>query len=95
MAHSERIEFRVRPDAKRMIAEAARVLGMDTSDFARDVLLERAGEVLAEHEVKTVVPAAYFDDLVASLEQPTGPNDALRDALASARRTIRADHLQA
>jgi uncharacterized protein (DUF1778 family) len=85
---SERFEFRLSADAKRNIAAAATALGMDASDFAREVLTERADEVLAERELKTVVPASYFDDLLAALDAPAQPNEAMRRALDRARQII-------
>jgi uncharacterized protein (DUF1778 family) len=90
---TERFEFRLQPEAKQAIAAAASALGMDSSDFAREVLMERASEVLAEHAVKTVVPASFFDELVAALDEPVQANDALRRAAAAARANIDADHL--
>jgi uncharacterized protein (DUF1778 family) len=88
-----RFEFRVDPAGKQAIADAASVLGMDASDFARDVLLDRAEEVLADRAHKTVVPASYFEDLLAALDGPTQPNEAMRKAIARARNIVKADHL--
>ena len=89
-----RFEFRVDPEGKQAIAEAAAALGMDASDFARDVLLDRAEEVLAARAHKTVVPASYFEDLLAALDHPVQPNAAMRKAMARARDIVQADHLQ-
>jgi len=91
---SERFEFRVLAGQKRAIAAAAAMLGMDASDFAREVLVERAEEVLAEHEIKTVVPSSYFAELLAALDEPVTPNAALKKALDRARRDVDADHLR-
>lgn len=88
---SERFEFRVAAEQKQVIAAAAVLLGMDASDFAREVLTERAEEVLAEHEDKTVVPASYFEDLVAALDAPVEANLALRKAQDLARQVVRTD----
>jgi uncharacterized protein (DUF1778 family) len=62
------------------------------SFFAREVLIERAEEVLAEHEVKTIVPASYFEDLVAGLDAPAEADSALRKAQDLARQVVRTDH---
>lgn len=88
---SERFEFRVAAEQKQVIAAAAALLGMDASDFAREVLTERAEDVLAEHEVKTVVPASYFEDLVAALDTPAEANPALRKAQDLARQVAKTD----
>jgi uncharacterized protein (DUF1778 family) len=91
---TERFEFRVPAGQKRAIAAAAALLGMDASDFAREVLAERTEEVLTEHEVKTVVPSSYFSELVAALDEPVRPNAALRKALDRACHDVDADHLR-
>lgn len=90
---SDRFEFRLHHEAKATITAAAAALGMDASDFAREVLLERANEVLAERALTTVVPPTFFDDLLAALDEPAVANDALRKAAAAARQHIEADHL--
>lgn len=90
---TDRFEFRIKAEAKATISAAAAALGVDTSDFAREVLLERATQVLAERAAKTVVPASFFDDLVAAMDAPVTPNPALRRAMAAARANIAADHL--
>lgn len=90
---SDRFEFRLQHRAKATIAAAASALGMDASDFAREVLLERANEVLAERALKTTVPATFFDELLTALDEPTRANEALRKASAAARQNIKADHL--
>lgn len=90
---TERFEFRLATQAKTTITAAASALGMDASDFARDVLLERANEVLAERAVKTVVPATFFDELLLALDEPARANDALRRATTAARQNIKAEHL--
>jgi uncharacterized protein (DUF1778 family) len=66
---------------------------MDASDVAREVLVERTEEVLADHELKTVVPAPYFSELVAAWDEPPAPDAALTTALDRARRDVDADHL--
>jgi uncharacterized protein (DUF1778 family) len=88
-----RFEFRLDPEGKQAISDAAAALGMDTSDFAREVLLNRADEVLAEHARHTVVPVAYFASLLAALDEPAAPNPAMQRALARAREVIDSDHL--
>ncbi|MDQ1308181.1 MAG: hypothetical protein QG671_4015 [Actinomycetota bacterium] len=89
---SERFEFRVVAEQKQAIVAAAGLLGMPASDFAREVLTERAEEVLAEHEVKTIVSASYFEDLVAALDTPAEANSALRKAQELARQVVKTDH---
>jgi uncharacterized protein (DUF1778 family) len=80
IATSARFEFRLRPEAKRRIEQAADIVHESTSDFARTAAEERAERVLQEHSMTTVVPAEFFDELLAALDQPAVPNDALRAA---------------
>ena len=90
---SERFELRIPAESKQMISAAARVLGVDASRFARDTLVERAQEVLASRETTTLVPASYFDDLLAALDADVEPTEALTRSLARARTHIESDHL--
>lgn len=94
-AHTDRVELQLSTEAEATISAAAAALGVDASDFAREVLLERATQVLAERATKTVVPASFFDDLVAAMDEPMQANPALREAKTAARATIAADHLHA
>ncbi|WP_433610742.1 DUF1778 domain-containing protein [Dactylosporangium sp. CA-139114] len=80
IAASARFEFRLRPEAKRRIEQAADLVHESTSDFARTAAEERAERVLQEHMMATVVPAEFFDDLLTALDEPTKPNQALRAA---------------
>lgn len=54
---------------------------------------ERAAQVVAERAAKTVVPASFFDDLVAAMDAPVRPGPALRKAVTAARANITAGHL--
>ncbi|WP_250281466.1 MULTISPECIES: type II toxin-antitoxin system TacA family antitoxin [unclassified Frankia] len=81
-ATSGRFEFRVRPELKHLIERVASLTHQTASDFARTAAEERAVEVLREHELITRVPADFFDELLASLDAPVEPNDALTRAAA-------------
>ncbi|OHV48270.1 hypothetical protein BCD48_16205 [Pseudofrankia sp. BMG5.36] len=81
-AASGRFEFRVRPELKQLIERAASLMNQTASDFARTAAEERAVEVLREHELITRVPVDFFDALLASLDAPPEPNDALTRAAA-------------
>ena len=86
---SKRFEFRVRPEAKERIEHAANLVRESTSDFVRTAVERRAEEVLNEHEVITHVPADFFDQLIAALEEPPKANAALKRAASTARRAVR------
>jgi uncharacterized protein (DUF1778 family) len=84
IAASARFEFRLRPEAKQRIEQAAELVHESTSDFARTAAEDRANRVLQEHMAATTVPAEFFDELLDALDQPAKPNKALK---AAARRT--------
>ncbi|GAA0730059.1 DUF1778 domain-containing protein [Dactylosporangium roseum] len=88
IAASARFEFRLRPEAKRRIQQAADLVHESTSDFARTAAEERAERVLREHMMATAVPAEFFDELLAALDQPATPNQALQAAAQRARRIV-------
>ena len=80
-----RFEFRIRPEAKERIEYAASLVHQTASDFARTAAEDRAEQVLREHSLATTVPAAFFDSLLAALDEPPRPNAALRAAARRAR----------
>jgi uncharacterized protein (DUF1778 family) len=80
-----RLEFRIRPDVKRKIEQAARLVDETASDFARSAAEARADEVLRHAEQTTVVEAAFFDALLAELDQPVDNIPALSRAAARMR----------
>ncbi len=66
---SERVEARLSADERARIERAARFEGRSLSSFIVEAAVERADQILAEPTV-TVVPAEYFDRLVAALDEP-------------------------
>jgi uncharacterized protein (DUF1778 family) len=85
VAASARFEFRLRPEAKSRIEQAAELVHESTSDFARTAAEERANHVLQEHLAATAVPTAFFEELLQALDEPAKPNAALKNA---ARRAV-------
>ena len=80
MTRSARFEFRVDPDSKTEIEKAAAVAGESASDFARRAAVERAQAILRQQHV-IVVPAEYFDTLMAELNAPIQGNERVRAAV--------------
>jgi uncharacterized protein (DUF1778 family) len=80
MAATARLEVRVRPESKAKIALAADLVNLPVSDFVRSAAEDRAEEILREHESQTRVPAAFFEGLLAALDEPARPSPALRRA---------------
>lgn len=66
---SERVEARLSAEERAQIERAARFAGRSLSSFMVAAAVERADQILAEQTV-TVVPADYFDRLVAALDEP-------------------------
>lgn len=78
---TDRLEARLSPDARERIERAAAAAGLSVSAFVVEAAVERAEEVIAA-ATTTVVPADYFDDLLAALDEP---DDAPRLAEAAKR----------
>lgn len=74
---TDRLGFRVTPQVKQRLEEAARTLGQPLTDFVLGAAQDRADEVLA---ARTVVPPDYFDQLIDALTAPAEPNEPLRRA---------------
>ena len=86
---SGRFEFRIQPEAKRRIEHAADLVHESASDFARTAAERRAEEVLLERDALTIVPADFFDQLRAALDEDPHPSPALQRASRRARRAVR------
>ena len=84
---TERAEVRMSADEKKLIEIGASTAGVSISAFILSAAVERADEVVAE-ATTTVVPAQYFDSLLAALDQPE-PAPALARAARRARRAGR------
>ncbi|MGH7722104.1 MAG: DUF1778 domain-containing protein [Candidatus Dormibacteria bacterium] len=83
MEATERLELRLAPEQKAALTTAANLMDTTVTDLVRDSALERANEVIIEHTT-TFVPASYFDQLLAALDNPVPGNAALRRALTAA-----------
>jgi uncharacterized protein (DUF1778 family) len=86
---SDRFEFRIRPESKQRIDHAAKLVQESASDFVRAAAERRADEVLLEHDVVTIVPAEFFDQLLSALDAEPLPSPALARAGKAARRVVR------
>lgn len=85
MAATARLEVRVRPADKARLERAAALEQVPVSEFVRSAVEDRTERVLLEHESRTVVPAEFFDDLLAALDSPPTVNEALAAAAQRAR----------
>ena len=82
-----RLEFRVDPDAKGLIQQAAAFLGTSLTDFAAATLTDRAREVVESH---TIIRLANEDRdaFLAAMDSPPKPSDALKRAFDRHRRDV-------
>ncbi len=84
---ADRLEARLTPDQRTQIEQAAALAGESVSSFVVLAALERA-EVLFTEQASSVVPAAYFDELISTLDEP-GEAPGLARAAQDARRRKR------
>lgn len=82
---AERVEARLTSVQRRQIEQAASLAGESVSGFIVLAALERAESVVVERAT-TVVAADYFDQLVASLDQPDEASRLARAARTARRR---------
>lgn len=68
-AKTNRLEARLTSSQRRQIEQAAELAGESMSSFVVLAALKRAEAVLTEGAT-TVLPADYFDELVAALDEP-------------------------
>ena len=86
---SERVEARLSAEERARIERATRFEGRSLSSFIVEAAVVRADQVLTEATV-TVVPADYFDRLVAAMDEP-GRAPRLEQAAARVRQDHRID----
>lgn len=84
---TDRLEARLSPDERKRIEQAASASGVSVSAFMVGAAVDRADEIIAA-ATTTVVPADYFDSLLAALDEPE-PAPRLAGAAKRARRTAR------
>lgn len=88
MAATARLEFRLPDDSKARMERAAEISRVPLSDFVRTAAEERADEILRAHDATITVPSAFFDELLAELDQPAEPNAALKAAFLRHREVV-------
>lgn len=76
-ARSGRLEFRITPEEKDLIDQAAALSGSNTTDFVRSTALTAAREAIRTHEVIRL-SAEGSRAFVEALIHPPEPNEHLR-----------------
>ena len=79
MATTTRLEFRIRPESKDLIEQAAQLLGISVSEFANSRLVQLARQIIAEHNIIRLTNRDR-DIFLAMLDADTEPNAALQKA---------------
>jgi uncharacterized protein (DUF1778 family) len=82
---TDRLEARLTTSQRRQIEQAAELAGESVSAFVVLAALERA-DILVTEQATTVLPSAYFDQLVAALDEPDEAPRLQRAARNAARR---------
>ena len=82
-----RINFRLPNEMKEVVERAATASGLTLTDFAIQALLERANEVLRDHEARKLSDRDR-DQFLALLDEEPLPHEALRGAFAAHDRLI-------
>jgi len=83
----ERLDVRLRKDAKQLIAEAAALTHQSVSEFVVSVAIERSKEVI-ERSNAFVLSQKEASRFLDALANPPSPNDKLRDAAERYRRAL-------
>ncbi len=76
-----RMEQRTKPSVKAQIQLAAALLGIDETTFVTIAALKQAKSTIADHE-RTILSAEDREVILAALDTPAEPTDALRQAMA-------------
>ena len=76
-----RMEQRTKPHVKAQIQQAAALLGVDETTFVTGAALEQARSTIADHE-RTLLTAEDRAVVLAALDAPQEPTEALREAMA-------------
>lgn len=74
-----RFDFRIESSRKRTIEQAAALMGMSLTQFAKTALVERAQEVVQQYQ-PTVLSDHDRDIFLAALDSDAKPNAATRRA---------------
>ncbi len=82
-----RLNFRLPPEIKERIENAALVSGVTVTDFAITALANTAEEVLEKHQTR-VLSNRDRDIFLAMLEDDSEPNEALKKAVEEYKRRV-------
>lgn len=78
----ERVEFRLSESEKNTLEEAAILSNTTVSKFVSDSAVIKAQEVINEHK-RLKIEAAQWDSIMESLENPTDPNELMKEIIST------------
>ena len=84
-AKSERLDFRVADEQKQLIESAATLLGESVSSFAVSTLIERANDVISNHQ-NTILSRRDAKRFLEVLDGDSQPNAKLQKAFKKFRK---------
>jgi uncharacterized protein (DUF1778 family) len=87
MAKTARIEVRTDPEREALLKQAASLTNQTLTSFVLDAAEQRAKEIVAEAST-TIVPSAFFDELLLALDDPPKANEAMRKAAHRAQQSV-------
>jgi uncharacterized protein (DUF1778 family) len=88
MASAARFELKMNAKEKKVVAQAAALMGTTMAGFVRSAAKEKA-QMLLERESRATLSPRDFAAFSRALDSAFNPNAALKGALAQARRDVR------
>ncbi|MBF0621293.1 MAG: DUF1778 domain-containing protein [Magnetococcales bacterium] len=83
-AATQRIDLRLKPEAKQIISEAADAMGVSISNFVTSCVLEKARRVIQERDVIRLSSRDH-DAFMEAINNPAPPNEKLIKAVKNYR----------
>lgn len=88
VSHGERLDLRISPESKSLIARAAELMGVNVTAFATSTLVEKAHAVIDRHAALTLSDRDR-DRFLSLLDKAPKPNKALLRAAKRHRESVR------
>jgi uncharacterized protein (DUF1778 family) len=76
---SARMELRATPEEDELIRQAAALSGHTVTRFVLEAAVDRAAELIDEHQRDLLIPAEVYEQFIAELDRPAEPVPELVD----------------
>lgn len=86
-SQAARLNFRLPPEIKERIENAALISGVTVTDFAITALAERSEKVLEKHQTR-ILSNRDREFFLEMLENPPEPNEALKKAVKEYKKRV-------